>query len=134
MTTEPTANTATTPAVLPPNTPLSTLQPLYQATRSCSSCALRATCEGAVPGEGPSDALIMFIGESPGHNETRDGFPSRGKTGYFFDHLLDRVIKYPRDRVWVTNILRCSTPGNRNPPPRGAGGLCPVDPDGAGSV
>jgi len=102
---------------LPTNIPLSNLQPLWSINRACSDCNLRAGCEGPVPGEGPTSASVMFIGESPGVNEDKEGFPFRGKAGLFFNHLLDKIVKIPRSDIWVTNTVKCHPPSNRDPLP-----------------
>jgi DNA polymerase len=67
-----------------------------------------------VIGQGNHDADILFIGEGPGENEAKTGAPFCGASGKFLDELLNH-INIPREEVYITNILKDRTPGNRDP-------------------
>ena len=70
----------------------------------------------AVPGEGPADAKIMFIGEAPGFHEDRQGRPFVGAAGQFLDELLS-LADLKRSDVFITNIVKYRPPNNRDPTP-----------------
>lgn len=70
----------------------------------------------AVPGEGPADAELMFIGEGPGFHENEQGRPFVGAAGKFLEELLES-IGLTREQVFITNIVKCRPPGNRDPQP-----------------
>jgi len=69
-----------------------------------------------VPGEGAADAAIMFIGEGPGQQEDRQGRPFVGPAGQLLNELL-QGIGLRREQVFITNIVKCRPPGNRDPEP-----------------
>jgi uracil-DNA glycosylase len=69
-----------------------------------------------VPGEGPEDAEIMFIGEAPGLNEDKQGRPFVGAAGGFLNELL-RSINLDRSQVYIANVIKCRPPNNRDPQP-----------------
>lgn len=82
----------------------------------CTKCGL---CKGrtkAVPGEGSSQAKILFIGEGPGFNEDKQGRPFVGPSGQFLDELL-ATIHLKRADVFITNVVKCRPPENRDPLP-----------------
>ena len=89
---------------------------LYQRIRGCELCALSRTRTMAVPGEGPLDAEIMFIGEAPGQNEDRQGRPFVGAAGQFLGELLG-AAGLTREQVYICNVLKCRPPQNRDPMP-----------------
>ena len=70
----------------------------------------------SVPGEGPEDAKILFIGEGPGFHENQQGRPFVGQAGKFLDELLS-VAGLNRETVFITNVVKCRPPGNRDPQP-----------------
>lgn len=70
----------------------------------------------AVVGAGDPNADLMFVGEAPGFNEDRTGLPFVGQAGKLLDTLLDG-IGLSRDDVFITNVLKCRPPGNRDPRP-----------------
>src|SRR3984893_13546418 len=83
---------------------------------TCSKCNL---CKGrtkAVPGEGNSNARILFIGEGPGFHEDKQGRPFVGPAGQFLDELLES-INLKRADVFITNVVKCRPPNNRDPLP-----------------
>jgi DNA polymerase len=89
---------------------------LYERVRTCTACVLAKTRIHAVPGEGPIDAEVMFIGEAPGMNEDRQGRPFVGQAGAFLEELL-AAAGLRRDEVYICNILKCRPPANRDPVP-----------------
>lgn len=93
------------------------LDEINTAIRSCQLCALGALRTHAVPGEGPADAEIMLIGEGPGYHEDRQGRPFVGNSGKLLDSLL-ASIKLTRDQVFITNVVKCRPPNNRDPLPK----------------
>ena len=77
---------------------METLEDLSQRVRNCSDCPLHTSRTNAVPGEGPADAEILFIGEGPGFHEDRQGRPFVSPAGHFLDDLL-QSIGMSRDQV-----------------------------------
>ncbi len=92
------------------------LQELHQQIASCPDCDLCRTRTNAVPGEGPPDAEIMFVGEGPGFHEDQQSRPFIGPAGKFLEELL-ASIGLRRDQVFITNIVKCRPPNNRDPLP-----------------
>ncbi len=82
----------------------------------CTKCELHRSRKKAVPGEGPTHAEIMFIGEGPGFHENEQGRPFVGAAGKFLDQLLEQA-GVTRADVWITNVVKCRPPGNRDPLP-----------------
>ncbi|GAB7016619.1 uracil-DNA glycosylase family protein [Methanogenium cariaci] len=87
-----------------------------EAVRTCTRCPLAETRTNAVPGEGPVPARILFIGEAPGRNEDTKGVPFVGRAGNILNGLLEE-IGVVRDEVFITNIVKCRPPKNRDPNP-----------------
>jgi uracil-DNA glycosylase family 4 len=83
---------------------------------SCTKCQLYHSRKKAVPGEGPAQAEIMFIGEGPGFHENEQGRPFVGAAGQFLDQLLEQA-GVTRAEVWIGNVVKCRPPGNRDPLP-----------------
>lgn len=83
---------------------------------NCQNCALHHSRVKSVPGEGPDNARIMFIGEGPGFHENQQGRPFVGQAGKFLDELLS-VSGLKRETVFITNVVKCRPPGNRDPQP-----------------
>lgn len=82
----------------------------------CTKCELHHSRKNAVPGEGPVDADILFIGEGPGFHENEQGRPFVGAAGKFLEELL-ASIGMTREQVFITNVVKCRPPGNRDPRP-----------------
>jgi len=82
----------------------------------CQNCTLHHSRIKSVPGEGPEDAKILFIGEGPGFHENQQGRPFVGQAGKFLDELLS-VAGLNRESVFITNVVKCRPPGNRDPQP-----------------
>ncbi len=95
---------------------LETLAEVASQVRVCEKCALHFSRKNAVPGEGPSDAEIMFIGEGPGFYENEQGRPFVGQAGKFLEELLAE-IGLTREQVFIANVVKCRPPGNRDPLP-----------------
>lgn len=83
---------------------------------TCPKCDLCKTRTKAVPGEGNPHAKIMFIGEGPGYHEDKQGRPFVGPAGQFLDELL-ASINLKRADVFITNVVKCRPPNNRDPLP-----------------
>jgi len=92
----------------------SLLDEIAAEIRSCTLCPLHKTRTNAVPGEGPADAKIMFIGEAPGREEDIQGRPFVGPAGRYLNQLL-ALAGLSREQVFITNIVKCRPPGNREP-------------------
>jgi uracil-DNA glycosylase family 4 len=96
--------------------PVEELKKVAQEVSVCTQCNLHYSRVNAVPGEGPADAQIMFIGEGPGFHENQQGRPFVGAAGRFLEELLNG-IGMKRTDVFITNIVKCRPPGNRDPEP-----------------
>lgn len=81
---------------------------------TCNKCELHHSRSKGVAGEGPSNADIMFIGEGPGFHENMQGRPFVGAAGDFLVELLEN-IGMKREDVFITNVVKCRPPGNRDP-------------------
>jgi uracil-DNA glycosylase len=93
-----------------------TLEQIATEVRACQLCKLCRTRTVGVPGEGSSTAEVMFIGEGPGFHEDQQGRPFVGAAGQLLTEML-RVIGMRREDVFITNVVRCRPPGNRDPLP-----------------
>ncbi|MCU7497492.1 MAG: uracil-DNA glycosylase [Ignavibacteria bacterium] len=82
----------------------------------CHKCPLEKTRTNLVFGSGNPKAKVMVIGEAPGAEEDLQGKPFVGRAGKLLTDIL-AAIKFSRDEVYITNILKCRPPGNRNPLP-----------------
>ncbi len=92
------------------------LDGVEEEIRACKKCPLHKTRKNAVPGEGGFRKKIMFIGEAPGKWEDIKGRPFVGAAGKYLDELLASV-GLSREDVYITNIVKCRPPGNRDPLP-----------------
>lgn len=95
---------------------MSELTELYKEIAICQRCELSQGRTKAVPGEGPENAEIMFIGEAPGFHEDRQGRPFVGAAGKFLEELL-ASIGLTREDVYIGNVIKCRPPSNRDPQP-----------------
>jgi uracil-DNA glycosylase family 4 len=93
---------------------MSELEILHNQVRACTRCKLHAGRTNAVPGEGPEQADIIFIGEAPGFHEDKQGRPFVGAAGRFLEELLES-IGFKREQVFITNVVKCRPPANRDP-------------------
>lgn len=92
------------------------LPALAAEVRSCLRCPLAQGRTQAVPGEGAANALVMLVGEGPGFEEDRQGRPFVGRSGKFLTAMLQRV-GIQREEVYITNVVKCRPPENRDPLP-----------------
>jgi DNA polymerase len=92
------------------------LQQVASEVSVCTSCVLHKTRKKSVPGEGPANSEIMFIGEGPGMNENEQGRPFVGAAGQFLVQLLAQA-GLKREEVWIGNVVKCRPPDNRDPMP-----------------
>lgn len=83
---------------------------------ACTRCRLHETRTTAVPGEGTAATEVIFVGEGPGFNEDRQGRPFVGQAGALLNELLGSV-GWSRDVVFITNVVKCRPPENRDPEP-----------------
>ena len=81
---------------------------------ACSSCSLAANCTNKVPGIGSTDASVMFIGAAPGRQEDEQGTPFVGEGGEVLKKAI-QAVGWNVDDLYLTNIVKCHPPGNRNP-------------------
>ncbi|MEW6242065.1 MAG: uracil-DNA glycosylase [Chloroflexota bacterium] len=93
-----------------------TLAQIASEVSVCTRCALHSTRKKSVPGEGPANCEIMFIGEGPGFHENEQGRPFVGAAGNFLEQLLAQA-GLKRSDVWIGNVVKCRPPGNRDPLP-----------------
>jgi DNA polymerase len=82
--------------------------------RACTRCRLHAGRTHAVPGEGPTDARLVVVGEGPGANEDAQGRPFVGRAGDLLNEIL-AAIDCPRETVYIANVVKCRPPENRKP-------------------
>ncbi len=90
------------------------MQEVEEEIRKCRKCRLWKNKKNAVPGEGNYSAEIMFVGEAPGKTEDEQGKPFVGKAGQLLNEILKRN-GIDRKDVYITNVVKCRPPGNRNP-------------------
>ncbi|MGH2556109.1 MAG: uracil-DNA glycosylase [Actinomycetota bacterium] len=93
-----------------------TLQELATEASTCTRCRLAKGRTQVVFGLGSPEAELMFIGEGPGYHEDKQGEPFVGAAGQLLTRLLGE-IGLRREDVWITNVVRCRPPGNRDPLP-----------------
>lgn len=90
------------------------IEQIAEEIRVCTKCKLHQTRKMAVPGEGSAKTEILFIGEGPGFYENEQGRPFVGAAGKFLTELL-ASIGLNREDVFITNVVKCRPPGNRDP-------------------
>jgi DNA polymerase len=93
-----------------------TLAQIANEVSTCQKCALYKSRKLSVPGEGPENSEVMFIGEGPGFHENEQGRPFVGAAGNFLNELLAEA-GLKRSDVWIGNVVKCRPPGNRDPLP-----------------
>jgi uracil-DNA glycosylase family 4 len=92
------------------------LESVAAEVRACTRCRLHAGRTRAVPGEGSPETEVVFVGEAPGFNEDRQGRPFVGAAGSFLTELLS-TVGWRREDVFITNVVKCRPPENRDPEP-----------------
>jgi DNA polymerase len=86
------------------------------AASTCTLCRLAGTRTQVVFGTGARNAELMFVGEAPGHDEDVKGEPFVGKAGQLLTDII-KAMKLTREQVYITNVIKCRPPENRNPEP-----------------
>ena len=94
----------------------SALAQIADEVRGCTRCALARGRTLAVPGEGDVLSDVLLVGEGPGAREDRTGRPFVGPAGELLSELLT-AIGWRREDVFITNVVKCRPPGNRDPEP-----------------
>ena len=92
------------------------LDAIAAEVRACTACRLHAGRTNAVPGEGDPMTEVVFVGEGPGVNEDRLGRPFVGRAGDLLVRLL-ASIGWQRGDIFITNVVKCRPPDNRDPEP-----------------
>lgn len=92
------------------------LEEIAEKIKHCTRCKLHETRTNPVPGDGGVDSRVLFIGEAPGYWEDQKGKPFVGAAGRILDELLES-IGLTRGQVFITNVVKCRPPGNRDPLP-----------------
>ena len=87
---------------------------IIAAIHACKACELAQNCTQKVPGVGNRQADLMIVGEGPGHDEDIQGEPFVGRSGQLLDRML-AAIGIAREQVYITNIVKCRPPNNRDP-------------------
>lgn len=114
------------PLFRPPSPPESQVAPrsqvgdpfaeLNEVIAQCQACSLCESRTRTVPGEGPADAKVLFVGEAPGHDEDVTGRPFVGSAGQLLTKMIE-AMGLRRDEVFIANVLKCRPPNNRDPSP-----------------
>ena len=92
------------------------LEAIAAEVRTCTRCRLSQTRTRAVPGEGHPDTEVLFVGEGPGQTEDQQGRPFVGRAGELLVKLIG-TLGWRRQEVFITNVVKCRPPGNRDPEP-----------------
>ncbi|MGC9107102.1 MAG: type-4 uracil-DNA glycosylase [Infirmifilum sp.] len=90
------------------------LEKIAEEIRVCTRCPLHLNRTNAVPGEGDPCSGVVFIGEAPGQSEDVQGRPFVGSAGQLLTQLLSSN-GISRESVFITNVVKCRPPGNREP-------------------
>lgn len=94
-----------------------TLEELAASIAQCNACGLCKEREQVVVGQGVLQPALMVIGEGPGDQEDRQGVPFVGRSGMLLDNMLAAIGSSRTSDAYVTNVIKCRAPGNRNPRP-----------------
>ena len=89
---------------------------LDQEACSCQKCGLAQTRTSVVFGSGKTNADLLFVGEAPGAEEDRQGLPFVGTAGQLLTRMIE-AMGLTRKDVYITNIIKCRPPNNRDPKP-----------------
>ena len=87
---------------------------IIESIHECTACELAQNCTQKVPGVGNRQADLLIVGEGPGHDEDIHGEPFVGRSGQLLDRML-AAIGIAREQVYITNIVKCRPPNNRDP-------------------
>ena len=93
------------------------LEKIEEEISICTKCKLCETRTKTVPGEGSKLPLVMIIGEGPGADEDKTGYPFVGKAGQYMDKWMDAINLVRGEDLFLANIVKCRPPGNRDPLP-----------------
>ena len=93
----------------------SIFEELHKRIASCTKCELCQTRHNTVPGEGPLNCRVVIVGEGPGQEEDESGRPFVGKAGRLLTDILEKGGNIRRDSLYITNMVKCRPPNNRNP-------------------
>lgn len=85
-----------------------------ESIQGCCKCSLGKTRQKFVFGTGNPESNLMLVGEAPGEDEDKQGKPFVGRAGQLLDKML-KAIDFHRSEIYITNIIKCRPPGNRNP-------------------
>ena len=96
--------------------PVQVLAQVTEQVKECQKCQLHFSRKNSVPGEGPATAVVLLIGEGPGFHENEQGRPFVGQAGKLLNELLQSA-GLERTAVFITNVVKCRPPGNRDPLP-----------------
>lgn len=108
---------AGSPDSVDPADPLDPMDSVIGAVSTCAACPLGETRTRVVPGEGALRPLVMVIGEGPGAEEDASGRPFVGKAGQLLDRMLASIGLYRDKNCYITNVVKCRPPDNRDPAP-----------------
>lgn len=100
-----------------PADPAAALASVAEEVLACTACKLCKGRNQAVPGEGHSDARVLFVGEGPGAEEDRTGRPFVGPAGQLLDDIITKGMGLARADVFIANVVKCRPPANRVPEP-----------------
>ena len=90
------------------------LQTIQRSLKTCDRCPLHLSRKNPVTGAGNPHADLMFIGETPGKDEDEQGIPFVGEAGQLLTKMIN-AMQFTRSDVYITNIVKCRPPKNRNP-------------------
>lgn len=90
------------------------LERIAEEISQCQKCDLHKTRNKTVPGSGPQNTRLVFIGEAPGADEDASGIPFVGRAGQHLDKIL-AAAGFKREELFICNILKCRPPENRDP-------------------
>jgi len=93
-----------------------TLKIIEQEVTDCTKCRLYKNAQHGVPGEGPSNAKVFFVGQAPGSMENKTGHPFVGRAGQYLTKLIEEIGLH-RDEVFITSAAKHFPPANRAPKP-----------------
>ncbi len=91
-----------------------TFKKINKEIKNCKKCPLWKTRKNTVPGEGPANAKIIFLGQAPGSKEDNVGKPFIGRAGQFLNQLL-KIARINREKIFITSSIKCFPPKNRKP-------------------
>ncbi len=91
------------------------MEELINQIKSCNKCELRKTCNAPIPGDWNFNSKILFVGEAPGADEDKQGKPFVGRSGKLLTSILEDLWFYREKDYYITNIVKCRPPNNRDP-------------------